>query len=242
MQTRTVQTGTYDERDEQPVAFEEAVSMWALAARDVLVETAGEYHAVVRYPELGERVQVASGVRTTKSVFQWVDEVLLRVSAECAARDEPLLSSLCVRADGSMGPGYARAVTASSGRRPSDPDQHAADERLRCYQAFGAELPAGGGVAARPTSALRQAPVRAASTRVPGSPRASAGAASRDGASSAGTATSRSTAARAAKGPSSAPTRKTTATRPAAPEPPAPAVCPTCFTQLPATGVCDNCA
>jgi len=29
--------------------------------------------------------------------------------------------------------------------------------------------------------------------------------------------------------------------RPKAPERPAPAVCPTCFMQLPATGICDNC-
>jgi len=228
-----VQTGTYDERDEQPVAFEEAVSMWALAARDVLLETAGEYHGVVGYPDLGERVQVASGVRTTKPVFQWVDEVLLRVAAESAARDEPLLSSLCVRADGSMGPGYARAVTASSGRRPSDPDQHAADERLRCYQAFGAELPPGGGVAARPTSALRRASLRppAATTTRAARP-----------------ATASRPAARVPRAPAdpsappAAPKRPSRATTKTVVEPPPPAVCPTCFTQLPATGICDNCA
>jgi hypothetical protein len=220
----------FDERDEA-VTFDDAVSMWALAARDALLETAAEYHAVLTYPELGEKVQVATGVRTTKSVFQWVDDVLARVTAECAARDEPLLSALCVRADGSVGPGYARAVVAATGRRPTDPDDHAARERLRCHQQFGAELPPGGGEAARPNTMLRQAPTRART----------AGSAGRSPSAEDRSTTRPTPPARAPKRIPGAPRSATPAVRASATPEPAPAVCPTCFTVLPATGRCDNC-
>lgn len=231
------QVRTYDERDQQAVTFEDAVSMWSLAAREVLLETAADYHAVVTYPQLGDAVQGSTGVRTSKSVFQWVDDVLARVTAECAARDEPFLSALCVRADGSVGPGYARAVVAATGRRPTDPDEHAARERLRCHETFGAELPPGGGVAAMPTTTLRHATTRHTS-------RGSSSTTSRSPSAS-GASTTRPTPpprpARAAArvpgspaAPAAAPAAKVAAE-------PAPAVCPTCFTQLPATGRCDNC-
>jgi hypothetical protein len=187
---------------------------------------------VLTYPELGERVQVSTGVRTSKSVFQWVDDVLTRVAAECAARDEPLLSALCVRADGSVGPGYPRAVVAATGRRPTSPDEHAARERLRCHQQFGAELPPGGGEAVKPNTMLRRAPTRART----------AGSAGRSP-SADGSSTTRPTPP--ARAPKRIPGSPRDADAPpmrvtAAPEP-APMVCPTCFTQLPATGRCDTC-
>ncbi|MDM7830311.1 hypothetical protein [Cellulomonas edaphi] len=232
------QVRTYDESDGKPVTFDAAVSIWALAAREALLETAADYHAVLTYPALGERVQSETGVRTTKSVFQWVDEVLARVTAECAARDEPLLSALCVRADGSVGPGYARAVVAATGHRPTDPDEHAAVERLRCHQQFGADIPPGGGEPSRPRTTLVRAATR---SRVAGSaarsPRAEGSSTTRP----TRTATARPAKripgehASAVSAPVSQPRASTTAA------PPAPAVCPTCFTQLPATGRCDNC-
>jgi hypothetical protein len=74
--------------------------------------------------------------------------VLTRVAAECARRDEPLLSSLCVTTDGSVGASYGPAVLAATGEAPADPDEHAAQERLRCHRHWGADLPEGGGVAA----------------------------------------------------------------------------------------------
>jgi len=227
------QVRTYDERDRQAVTFDEAVSLWSLAAREALLETAAQYHAVLTYPELGERVQASTGVRTSKSVFQWVDDVLTRVAAECAARDEPLLSALCVRADGSVGPGYARAVVAATGRRPTSPDEHAARERLRCHQQFGAELPPGGGEAVKPNTMLRRAPTRART----------AGSAGRSP-SADGSSTTRPTPP--ARQPASgkripgSPHVASPVARATTPEP-APAVCPTCFTQLPATGRCDTC-
>lgn len=229
------QVRTYDESTQQAVTFDEAVSLWSLAARDALLETAADYHVVVTYQLLGDRVQAATGIRTTKPVFQWVDEVLARVTAECAARDEPFLSALCVRADGSVGPAYARAVVAATGRRPTDPGEHAAQERLRCHQSFGAELPPDGGVAARPTTTLRQASTRATS-------RGSVGTTTRSPSASGSSTTRPTPPPRPARAParipgspaSPAPVRTAAA-------PPAPPVCPTCFTVLPATGRCDTC-
>jgi hypothetical protein len=69
-----------------------------------------------------------------------------------------LLSSLCVHGDGTIGDGYAEAVIENYGFAPADIEMHAAEERLRCYQFFGADLPPGGGVPAlTPQVAARRA-------------------------------------------------------------------------------------
>ena len=68
-----------------------------------------------------------------------------RVARVCADRGEPLLSALCVNESGSVGAGYAKAVIAVRGELVGDPDDHAADERLACYRAFGAVMPDDGG-------------------------------------------------------------------------------------------------
>lgn len=119
---------------------------WAEAARDVLLDTAQRYHAVVTYKELADEVQNRTGIRTTQLMHYWIGDVLGRVAAECSVRGEPLLSSLCVDAQGSVGDGYAVAVLDTSGETPGDPDDHAAHERLACYRYFGAaDLPSDGG-------------------------------------------------------------------------------------------------
>ena len=68
----------------QPLAHLDAGAVRQRGAFDVqlevLLETAADYHAVVTYPLLGDAVQESTGVRTTKSVFQWVDDVLARVA------------------------------------------------------------------------------------------------------------------------------------------------------------------
>jgi hypothetical protein len=57
-----------------------------------------------------------------------------------------LLSSLCVQQNGSVGAGYGLALDATyGGPRPADLDQAAAEERLKCYEHFGAQMPADGG-------------------------------------------------------------------------------------------------
>jgi hypothetical protein len=145
---RTKTAGTYRLADGTRVSFDEAGAAWAEAARGVLISVAGEYNSVITYAELAEAIQLASGIRANTLVMHWVGGVLGRVSRQSALRDEPLISALCVHRDGTVGDGYAVAVAAARGVRPADPDEHAAQERLRCHRAFGAELPPGGGQAA----------------------------------------------------------------------------------------------
>lgn len=135
-------------RDASDVGEDVSRAAWAEAARERLVEAAGNYRAVVTHKELADHVQAASGIHTTQRVQHWIGDVLQRVTQECGTRDEPDLASLCVNASGSVGDGYADSVEASSGERPADPDRHAAHVRLECYGHFGAELPADGGLAA----------------------------------------------------------------------------------------------
>jgi hypothetical protein len=131
--------------DASDVGAEHARSAWATAARQVLVDAAHSYHSVVTYKEVSAAVMGMTGVRTKQLTHYWIGDVLGRVSVECVERDEPLLSALCVNAQGSVGEGYAEAVLLARGTRPEDADGHAADERLECYRHFGADLPAGGG-------------------------------------------------------------------------------------------------
>ena len=132
------------------IGAEAARSTWALAARELLLTTAKEYHATVSYKELAEFVQERSQVRTTQLHMHWIGDVLRRVSVACIERGEPLLSSLCVDSRGRVGPGYTVVVEDHRREPLTHPDEHAARERLQCYRYFGADLPEGGGVPAMP--------------------------------------------------------------------------------------------
>jgi ribosomal protein L32 len=131
--------------DASEVGDEAARSAWAAAARDVLIETARKYHSVITSKELAAAVMERSGITTKRPSHYWIADVLSRVSTHCVERGEPLLSSLCVNAEGSVGAGYAGIVTATRGSLDGDSDDHAARERLECYRTFGADLPSGGG-------------------------------------------------------------------------------------------------
>lgn len=187
---------------------------WAMAARHVLADVAADYHAVISVADLGAAVQQRTRIRTRQSPTLWLGDVLYRVAQDCHRRREPLLGSLCVGADGRMSDWYADTVATVRGDDVSDPEQHAAQERLECYRRHGADLPPGGGEPALP-------PRREARTRAPRAPRAAGGS---------GTGASRTSAA--------ATPRRTTTRKP---EPAPPAVCSRCFMALPATGLCDNC-
>lgn len=127
----------------------DAKDAWVPFAREALVRTARTYNAYIVYGDLGEEVQAKSGIRTTQLNHYWVGKVLGVVSADCFRANEPLLSSLCVYQSGSVGAGFGSVLDASyGGPRPDDLDLAAAAERLKCYEHFGAELPAHGG---RPT-------------------------------------------------------------------------------------------
>jgi hypothetical protein len=134
------------------------VAAWTAAAIPALERVAGVYHATITYLDLGEQVQDRSGIRTRMLLMNWIGQVLGGVSRTSHGKGQPLLSALCVRADGTIGEGYALAVEENYGTRPGDLEMHAAEERLRCYQFFGAALPPGGGVPAHtPQVAARRA-------------------------------------------------------------------------------------
>jgi hypothetical protein len=141
--------GTYSEVSGEPVEMRDAKIAWVPYAREALLRTARTYNSYITYGDLGEDVQAKSKIRTTQLNHYWVGKVLGVVSADCFRADEPLLSSLCVYQSGSVGAGFASVLDETyGGPRPDDLDLAAAAERLKCYEYFGAELPANGG---RPT-------------------------------------------------------------------------------------------
>ena len=135
-------------------------------------------------------MQAEARITTGLPFRHWIGQVLGTIAAEQQQThpDEPFLTALVVRADGTIGDGYAIPVKDREGHAPDDLEMHAAEERLRCYEYFGADLPPDGG---RPslTEEVR--------------------------------------------------TRRENARRIA--PPPRRAVCPRCFLQFPATGVCNSC-
>jgi hypothetical protein len=197
-------------RDASDIGSAAARAAWAETARPVLLEAAGRYRATVTYKKLAAAVQESSGITTSLPMHQWIGDVLARVTDECQSRGEPLLSSLCVSIQGSVGQGYADAVEHARGSRPADPDDHAANERLDCYRHWQADgLPRDGGTPLRTAHfAIARKAARPSTTR-PSAPRKAPARASKP----------------AAEAPAPKPVR----------------LCPTCFTQVPASGVCDYC-
>ena len=138
--------GTYLEATGEPVEMRDARVVWAPIARESLLRTAQTYNAYITYGDLAEELQRASGIRTKQLIHHWIGKVLVTVSSECHEQNEPLLSSLCVYQNGSVGAGYGGALDATyGGPRPDDLDLAAADERLKCYRHFGAQMPEDGG-------------------------------------------------------------------------------------------------
>jgi hypothetical protein len=157
--------GTWRVNDGSRADFSAALAAWTAAAIPELERVARIYHATITYQDLGELVQNRSGIRTRMLLTYWIGKVLGGAALESHHRGQPLLSSLCVHGDGTIGDGYAEAVIENYGFTPADLEMHAAEERLRCYQFFGADLPPGGGlpaltpqVAARRAWAARQRP------------------------------------------------------------------------------------
>jgi hypothetical protein len=138
--------GTYMESTGEPVEMPDAKLAWVPIARESLVRTAGKYHSYITYRDLAEEVQKQSGIRTRQLTHYWIGKVLALVSTDCHRLNEPLLSSLCVHQNGSVGAGFGLSLEeAYGGAKPADLDLAAAEERLKCYGHFGAQLPEDGG-------------------------------------------------------------------------------------------------
>ncbi len=108
-------------RDASQVGSSVARAAWAEAARPVLLEAAGRYRATVTYKRLAAAVQESTGITSTQLMHQWIGDVLGRVTDDCQSRGEPLLSALCISAQGSVGQGYAEAVERARGTSPERP-------------------------------------------------------------------------------------------------------------------------
>lgn len=147
---------------------------WAEDAYDVLVEVASRYHAVIEYSELGEAVQLRTGVTTRMAIRNWIGGVLEVVVHRCAREGIPALTSLVVRKDsGMVGEGYD-AVLGAEGIPPLEDvmqrENHAALARLECYRwAKAPDLPPDGGrpalapkLAAKTARERKAAPARPA--------------------------------------------------------------------------------
>ncbi|GAA1097562.1 hypothetical protein [Tsukamurella strandjordii] len=214
--------------NELSVPFDEALDQWADAAYAVLAETAGRYGAYISFAELAARAQAEAGIATRAPVRTWIAALQRRVTDRCQAAGEPPLVALTVAHDQTVGDGYAYAVAAAGLPVPADLDEHAAAARFACYLHYGATIPAGAGPQLTPklaearraaqAKAVKARPAKKASGRVvkartTAAPRASAGA-----------------AAKPAK-----------ASAPAKPEPRQAKLCPNCFTELAATGICGYC-
>jgi hypothetical protein len=137
--------GTYRVADGARVQFADALAAWVPIAYDELLATARSYNAYVTYLELGERVQDLSGIRTRMLLTNWIGQLLEQVAARAKADGEPPLTSLCVRQDGTIGDGYARAPKSVVDMPGEDIEDYAAQHRLLCYKRYAADLPADGG-------------------------------------------------------------------------------------------------
>ena len=138
--------GTFRVVDGTAVEFSEAKAAWATVARPALIGIASKYRETITYKELSEEIQDATGIRTRMLLQHWIGEVLGSVSQDCHRRGEPLLSALCVNAEGSVGNGYAAVIDEThGGPLPADLDMHAAAQRLECCRRFATDVPADGG-------------------------------------------------------------------------------------------------
>ena len=203
--------GFWREPGGEPTSRTIAFEAWALAAREILTETAQTYHATISDTDLAEAVQARTNIRTSQR--NWLGTVLLPVIHLCHREGEPPLTSLVLQSrDGMVGDGYDEVLRVEELRPITEPDKrehHAAVSRLECYRWAGS-APADGGEPRlpTPTAARRRPSTRATSTR----------------ATSTGTATKKPATTK----------RVAMSDRPIA-------VCPTCFMALPATGICDDC-
>ena len=115
-------------RDAAEVGVEESRAAWAEAARPILIEVAQHYHAVITYKDLATEVQRVTGIQGSQQMHYWIGDVLSRVSRDAFSRGEPLLSALCVKADGTR----RRAVRRRRGRDHRRPDRGRRRPRGRC--------------------------------------------------------------------------------------------------------------
>jgi len=131
--------------DGTEVSHAEAVAAWAEVAYPELKLVAHNYNREIRYMDLREVVQRTSGITTPMLMQHWIGSVLEIVAQKAADANEPPLTSLCVRTDGTIGDGYAKAPKFAHASTDSDIEVRAATDRLLCYRKYATDLPVDGG-------------------------------------------------------------------------------------------------
>ncbi|WP_216695545.1 HNH endonuclease [Dietzia psychralcaliphila] len=132
--------------DGSSVAHDEALDAWALAAYHQLHDVARTYNRVITYRELRDVVHTSTGITTNMLLQNWIGTVLEKAAERAVDASEPPLTSLCVRADGTIGDGYTRAPKVENASVASDIEVRAAEDRLLCYRKFAVDLPEDGGM------------------------------------------------------------------------------------------------
>ncbi|MFJ4658036.1 hypothetical protein ACIP5Y_42785 [Nocardia sp. NPDC088792] len=128
------------------MTFRDAAVAWALAAHEVLVESASGYGHFVTINELAERIQEMSGIRTDAPTRTWMDAILRKVARRCHNAGEPPLTALCVKQNHKVSDSYKYVLELAHLPIPADLEVHAAYARWQCYAAYGADIPADGGI------------------------------------------------------------------------------------------------
>jgi hypothetical protein len=159
--------GTYRVADGTRVEFSDAMTEWIPLAYDDLIATARKYHAVTTYLELSEHVQKLSGIRTRVLLTNWIGKLLEAVAVRAKENGEPPITALCVRQDGTIGPGYARAPKSVVGEPGADIELYAAEHRLLCYRKYAEDLPTDGGVPALTKAEIERRRWKASQAKVP---------------------------------------------------------------------------
>lgn len=194
------------------IPVESGVPRWSRAALALLSETATDYNRVLTSTEFADEVQRRAGAWANVSSRGWVRKVLAVVTLKCTKEGWPYLASLVVRpSDGRPGPWYFDVLSETGPGQSRDEVEHAAAQRLACYEHFGAELPADPEPTLDPLRLRRRVQHLDASLQPP-------------------------KAARAKAEPRAAAPRKPVQ------EERRGAVCPTCFMEMPLSGVCANCS
>lgn len=121
----------------------EAIKAWGQAAHDILLETAGA-RTTIQYQALARQVQQRSGISTNQPTGKWVGPLLGVIARQCHARNLPLLTALCVRRDGSVGPAYDEILRFANIPTTVGEDVEAAalEQREACYRRWRGITPA----------------------------------------------------------------------------------------------------
>lgn len=134
-------------RNGTEVDHSDALLQWASVAYAKLREVARTYNEVIDYTTLSQLVQAETGLATDMLVPHWIGKVLEIAAKRSSDAQEPPLTSLCVHADGTIGPGYEDAPKYDQASSEADIELRAAEDRLLCYRRYATDLPPDGGTA-----------------------------------------------------------------------------------------------